>query len=87
MEESSRSYLITQGKTSSLARAVSGSVRIKSNISLAIIIQLIAVVLGILVACALALYAGTGVLGSLEILIYTVFWGAAAIAAPAVQKP
>ena len=87
VEESSRSYLITQGKTSSLARAVSGSVRIKSNISLAIIIQLIAVVLGILVACALALYAGTGVLGSLEILIYTVFWGAAAIAAPAVQKP
>ena len=87
IEESSRSYLITQGKTSALARAVSGSVRIKSNISLAIIIQLVAVVLGILVASALSLYANIGVMGSLEVLIYTIFWGVAAIAAPAVQKP
>ena len=87
IEESSRSYLITQGKTSSLARAVSGSVRIKSNISLAIIIQLVAVVLGILVASALSLYADIGVMGTLEVLIYTIFWGVAAIAAPAVQKP
>ena len=87
IEESSRSYLITQGKASSLARAVSGSVRIKSNISLAIIIQLVAVVLGILVASALSLYADIGVMGTLEVLIYTIFWGVAAIAAPAVQKP
>ena len=61
--------------------------RIKSNISLAIIIQLVAVVLGILVASALSLYADIGVMGTLEVLIYTIFWGVAAIAAPAVQKP
>ena len=87
LEENSRSYLITQGKASSLARAVSGSVRIKSNISLAIIIQLVAIVLGILIASALSLYADIGVMGTLEVLIYTIFWGVAAIAAPAIQKP
>lgn len=86
VEESSRSYLITGGKVSSLARAVSGCVKIKHNISLAIVIQLIAVLLGILVASTLALYAGVGVMGSLEVLIYAVFWGAAAIIAPALQK-
>lgn len=86
-EESSRSYLITGGKAASLARAVSGSVRIKSNISLAIVIQLIAIVLGVLVAATLTLYADIGVMGSLEVLIYMLFWGVAAIIAPAVQRP
>ena len=86
-EESSRSYLITHGKASSLARAVSGSVKIKSNISLAIIIQLVSVILGILVASTLSLYAGVEVMGSLEVLIYSLFWAAAAILAPAIQKP
>lgn len=87
IEDSSRAYLITNGKLSSLARAVSGSVRIKHNISLAIVIQLISVILGILLTATLALYAGVGVLGSLEILLYALFWGAAAIIAPAIQKP
>lgn len=86
-EESSRSYLITHGKASSLSRAVSGSVRIKHNISLAIVIQLISIVLGILIAATLALYAGVGVMGSLEVLIYTLFWAIAAVVAPAIQKP
>ena len=87
VEENSRSYLITSGRVASMARAVSGSVKIKHNISLAIVIQLIAVVLGVLVCATLSLYAGVGVVGSLELLIYTFFWSAAAIIAPAIQKP
>lgn len=86
-EESSRSYLITHGKVSSLSRAVSGSLRIKHNISLAIVIQLISVILGNLLASTLALYAGVGVMGSLEVLIYCLFWAIAAVVAPAIQKP
>ena len=87
VEETSRSYLITNGKAASLARAVTGCVKIKHNISLSIIIQLIAVIFGLLVASALSLYAGVQVMGSLEVLIYALFWGAAAVFAPAVQKP
>ena len=87
VEETSRSYLITNGKAASLARAVTGCVKIKHNISLSIIIQLIAVIIGLLVASTLSLYAGVQVMGSLEVLIYALFWGAAAVFAPAVQKP
>lgn len=87
VEENSRSYLITNGKAASLARAVTGCVKIKHNISLSIIIQLIAVIFGLLVASTLSLYAGVQVMGSLEVLIYALFWGAAAVFAPAVQKP
>lgn len=87
VEETSRSYLLTNGKAASLARAVTGCVKIKHNISLSIIIQLIAVIFGLLVASTLSLYAGVQVMGSLEVLIYALFWGAAAVFAPAVQKP
>ena len=87
VEETSRSYLITNGKAASLARAVTGCVKIKHNISLSIIIQLIAVIFGLLVASTLSLYAGVQVMGSLEVQIYALFWGAAAVFAPAVQKP
>ena len=87
VEETSRSYLITNGKAASLARAVTGCVKIKHNISLSIIIQLIAVIFGLLVASTLSLYAGVQVMGSLEVLIYALFWGAAAVFSPAVQKP
>lgn len=86
-EETSRSYLITHGKAAALSRAVSGSVKIKGNISLAIIIQLIAVILGILIAATLSLYADVNVMGSLEVLLYALFWAAAAVIAPLVQKP
>ncbi len=87
VEETSRSYLITNGKAALLARAVTGCVKIKHNISLSIIIQLIAVIFGLLVASTFSLYAGVQVMGSLEVLIYALFWGAAAVFAPAVQKP
>jgi len=85
-EETSRAYLITNGKTSAFLKAVSGSVQIKRNISLSIVIQLISVVLGVLLTATLALYAGVGVLGTLEVLIYSLFWGVATLVAPLIHK-
>lgn len=87
VESQSRAYLVTYGKTSALARAVSGCILIKQNISLAVIIQMIAVILGLLIAIPVVLYANIGVMGALEVLIYTLFWSIAAVAAPAIQKP
>lgn len=85
-EETSRAYLITNGKTSAFLKAVSGSVQIKRNISLSIVIQLISVVLGVLLTATLALYAGVGALGTLEVLIYSLFWGVATLVAPLIHK-
>ena len=78
---------MTGVQTCALPISVTGCVKIKHNISLSIIIQLIAVIFGLLVASTLSLYAGVQVMGSLEVLIYALFWGAAAVFAPAVQKP
>ena len=86
-EKTSRAYLITHGNPASLSRAVSACMRVTHNINMATVIQLIGIVLGLLTAATLALYANVGVMGSLEVLIYTVFWSLATIIAPALQKP
>lgn len=85
-EETSRAYLISNGRPAAFLKAVSGSVQIKRNISLSIVIQLISVVLGILITATLALYAGVGVVGTLEVLIYSLFWGIATLVAPLIHK-
>lgn len=86
-EDTSRGYLATRGSFFSLLRGISGCVRLRSNITLAVIIQLMGVVLGMLLGATIILFAGVGTLGSVEVLIFLLFWAAAAIVAPAIQKP
>lgn len=86
VEEKSRAYLGTKGRIASMVRGVAGCVSIKSNISLAIVIQLIAMILGLLLVATLALYASTAVLGTVQILIYALFWAAAALVSPLIWR-
>lgn len=86
-EDSSRAYLATRGSFMSFLRAVSGCVKLRSNTSLSVIIQLIGVVLGVLLMASLALFAGVGALKNLEVLLFVVFWAVAAVVVPALQKP
>lgn len=86
-EDSSRAYLATRGSFLPFLRALSGCVRMKSNISLTVVIQLIGLILGVLITAAIVLWAGVGSLGGIKILLYMLFWGVAAVVAPLIQKP
>lgn len=86
-EEKSRAYLATRGKFTQIARALSGCVQMRTNISISVIIQLIGVVLGIMIMSTIALYAGTSILGTVEMLLYTIFWGIATMIVPMIKKP
>lgn len=85
-EDSSRAYLATRGSFLPFLRSLSGCVRMKSNISLTVVIQLIGLILGVLITAAIILCAGVHSLGAVKILLYVVFWGAASIIAPLIQK-
>lgn len=85
-EDTSRAYLATRGSFLSFIRAVSGCVRMKSNISLTVFIQLIGLILGVLVTAAIVLCSGVHSLGTLKIAAYMLFWGVAAVVAPLLQK-
>lgn len=86
IEDKSRAYLGTRGKISSTVRGVAGCINIKGNISLAIVIQLIAMVLGLLLVSTLCLYAGNAVVGTIQILVYSLFWSLASLISPLIQR-
>lgn len=81
-EEKSRCYVATKGSIASLGRVISGCVAIKSRLSMSIIIQMISIILGVLTVSVLVLYSGLQFLGTVEILIYVLFWSLASIFAP-----
>lgn len=86
VEDKSRAYLGTRGSISSMVHGVAACMKMKGNISLAIVVQLIALILGLLLVATLCLYATTGVLGTVQILIYSLFWALAALLSPLIQK-
>lgn len=81
-----RCYIGTRGKLYSLARAVSGCIKIKSNITLAVIIQSIGIVLGILLTSMVALLSGEQGISAFELLCFMLFWVLASILVPLIQK-
>ena len=85
-EDSSHAYLATRGSFLPFLRALSGCVRMKSNISLTVVIQLIGLILGVLITAAIILWSGVHSLGAVKILLYVIFWGAASVIAPLLQK-
>lgn len=81
-EEKSRAYVATKGSLASLGRVISGCVAVKSRLSMSIIIQIISIILGVLTVSVLVLYSGLQHLGTIEILVYVMFWSLASIFAP-----
>ena len=79
-EKTSRAYLVTNGKLSSFANAVAGCIRIKSTVTIAKIVQYLAIIIGFILVTVISFISGFAKLGSFELLIYTGFWCAALIA-------
>ena len=79
-EKTSRAYLVTNGKLSSFANAVSGCIRIKSTVTIAKIVQYLAIIIGFILVTIISFISGFAKLGSFELLVYTGFWCAALIA-------
>ena len=86
-EDSSRAYLATRGSFLSLLRALCGCVKLRNNTSLAVVLQLVGIVLGVLLVSALSLFAGVGILKNLEVLLFVALWAAATLIIPSIHKP
>ena len=86
-EDSARAYLATKGSFLSLLRALCGCVKLRNNTSLAVVIQLIGIIFGVLLVSSLSLFAGIGILKNLEMLLFITLWSAAAVVVPSIHKP
>ncbi|MBE6824339.1 MAG: hypothetical protein E7513_03220 [Ruminococcaceae bacterium] len=85
-EESSRSYLATRGKFSSLLYAVNTAISLKHNLTIGIIIEIFGLILGVLLCATMVLYASVSILGVLEMLLYMLFWSIATIVVQFVKR-
>ena len=85
-EETSRAYLATRGKFYSLLHAVAGSVVLKNNLTLGVVIQIFGLLLGVLLCATMILYASVSILNIFEILLYMISWGAATILSQFIKR-
>lgn len=86
VDERSRAYLVTRGKLSSFARAVSGCIRIKTNVTISVILQCVALAIGLGIVTLISFVSGFEKLGCFEMLIYTAFWTITIMIASLIRK-
>lgn len=87
VEQSSRAYLATRGKFTSMLRAISGCIKLKSNITMGVIIEVFGLILGVLLCATMVLYSGVSALSVVELMLYILFWGFSTIVAQLIQRP
>lgn len=87
VKDTSRAYVATRGKFLSFIKTISGCVKLKSNLTIGLIIQIVGVILGILLCATMSLYAGVTRLTVFNLLLYVVFWIVATVIAPLIRRP
>ena len=86
VDDTSRAYLVTRGKLYSFAKAVSGCIRMKSNVTISRILQYVAIALGLIIVTLISFVSGFEKLGCMEMLIYIGFWAITTILVTVIRK-
>ena len=81
-----RCYIGTRGKTSSLARAVSGCIKIKNNITMAVVVQLIGLIIMIGYGAIVSILSGDLGVSSFGITCFSIVWAIIDIIVPILFK-
>ncbi|MEE0264607.1 MAG: hypothetical protein UD936_03175 [Acutalibacteraceae bacterium] len=81
-----RCYIGTRGKTSSLARAVAGCIKIKTHITIAVLVQLIGLIIMLCFGTAVAVMSGDLSVSSFALICSSILWTIMDIAIPLLLK-
>lgn len=81
-----RCYIGTRGKTSSLAKAVSGCIKIKNNITIAVVVQLIGLILMIGYGAIVSIMSSDLGVSSFGITCFSILWMIIDIVVPLLLK-
>ena len=86
-EERADALLATKGRPTAMMRMLTACVRQRSNISVSVALQIVAVVLGFLLVAFLACYSGLKQLSTAALLLFELFWLVAVLVVPRLRKP
>lgn len=79
--------IATKGRPTALMRLVTACVRERGNISIAIVLQNVAVVLGFIMVALLTCYSGLQQISTMSLIIYEFFWTMVIWLVPKLRKP
>lgn len=83
----SEALLATKGRPTAMMRILTACIRQSANISMALVLQNVAVILGFLLVAFLALYSGLPLLTTRALVLFQVFWVAAILIVPKLRRP
>ncbi len=86
VDEHSRAYLVTGGKLTSFAKALSRCIKMKGMFMIANLFQYTEIIFGMLICSMISFVSGFQKLGSVEILAYILFWLAATLITECLKK-
>lgn len=86
-DDSTDALLATKGRPTAMLRMLTACVRQRSNISIALLLQAISVVLGFLLVAFLTCYSGLSRLTTLFLVLYEILWSIAILLLPRLRKP
>ncbi len=86
VDEHSRAYLVTGGKLTSFAKALSRCIKMKGMFMIANLFQYTEIIFGMLICSMISFVSGFQKLGSIEILAYILFWLAATLITEYLKK-
>ena len=72
--ETSRAYLVTRGKLSSFAKAISGCIKLQTTATITKMMQFIAMAIGLALVILICFVSGFAKLGCLQMLLYIGCW-------------
>ena len=81
-----RCYIGTRGKTSSLARAVAGCIKIKTHITIAVLVQLIGLIIMLGYGTIVAIMSGDLGVSSFGVTCFAILWTIIDITIPLLLK-
>ncbi|MCI1952395.1 MAG: hypothetical protein LKJ50_06450 [Clostridiales bacterium] len=79
--------IATKGRPTALMRLVTACVRERGNISIAIVLQNVAVVLGFIMVALLTCYSGLQQISTMSLIVYEFFWAMVIWLVPKLRKP
>ena len=86
-QERSAALMATKGRPTAMMRMLTACVRQRSNISIAVAMQNVSVILGFALVAFLTCYSGLAQLSTTALLTYELFWVVAILFVPRFRKP
>lgn len=85
--ERANALFATKGRPTTMMRMLTACVRQKGNVSIAVVLQNVCVVLGFVLVAFLACYSGLQQLSTTSLLLYELFWLIVILVIPRLRKP